>query len=171
MGSLTQGTAVGVMQVSPNGSQTAGPLEHVRAQDQECAREPPLQATAEYIMKDWDAGAVVLWSDKLKTLIPQNFSISVSMTLFIAKVDEVWGHWLHIGIFSSSQRYELILSWIYALIGLPRWLSDKESTCQCRRLWFSPWVGKIPWRRKQQPAPVFLPGKSHGQRSLVGYSP
>ena len=36
---------------------------------------------------------------------------------------------------------------------------------------FSPWVRKIPWRRKQQPAPVFLPGKSHGQRSLVGYSP
>jgi len=33
------------------------------------------------------------------------------------------------------------------------------------------WVGKIPWRRKWQPTPVFLPGKSHGQRSLVGYSP
>ena len=31
--------------------------------------------------------------------------------------------------------------------------------------------GKIPWRRKWQPDPVFLPGKSHGQRSLVGYSP
>ena len=36
---------------------------------------------------------------------------------------------------------------------------------------FDPWVGKIPWSRKWQPAPVFLPGKSHGQRSLVGYSP
>ena len=35
---------------------------------------------------------------------------------------------------------------------------------------FDPWVGKIPWRRKWQPAPVFLPGKSHGQRSLAGYS-
>ena len=33
-----------------------------------------------------------------------------------------------------------------------------------------PWVGKIPWRRKRQPTPVFLPGKSHGQRSLAGYS-
>ena len=33
------------------------------------------------------------------------------------------------------------------------------------------WVGKIPWRRKWQPTPVFLPGESHGQRSLVGYSP
>ena len=36
---------------------------------------------------------------------------------------------------------------------------------------FNPWVGKIPWRRKWQPTPVFLPGKSHGQKSLVGYSP
>ena len=35
----------------------------------------------------------------------------------------------------------------------------------------NPWVRKIPWRRKWQPAPVFLPGKSHGQRSLAGYSP
>ena len=38
-------------------------------------------------------------------------------------------------------------------------------------LWFNPWVEKIPWRRKWQPNPVFLPGKSHGQRSLEGYSP
>ena len=36
---------------------------------------------------------------------------------------------------------------------------------------FDPWVGKIPWRRKWQPTPVLLPGESHGQRSLVGYSP
>ena len=33
------------------------------------------------------------------------------------------------------------------------------------------WVGKIPWRRAWQPTPGFLPGESHGQRSLVGYSP
>ena len=50
---------------------------------------------------------------------------------------------------------------------LPWWLSGEESTCQCRRLGISPWVRKIPWRRKQQPTPVFLPGKSHGQRSLA----
>ena len=36
---------------------------------------------------------------------------------------------------------------------------------------FDPWVGKIPWRRAWQPTPVFLPGESHGQRSLEGYSP
>ena len=59
-------------------------------------------------------------------------------------------------------------------IGLPRWLSGKESTCQCRRLkrcGFNPWVRKISWNKKWQPTPVFLPEKSHGQRSLGGYSP
>ena len=58
--------------------------------------------------------------------------------------------------------------------GLPRWLNGKESACRCsrhRRCGFSPWVGKIPWRRKWQPTPVFLPGESHRQRSLAGYSP
>jgi len=59
-------------------------------------------------------------------------------------------------------------------LGLPRWLSGQESACQCRRLQrlaFDPWVGKIPWRREWQPTPVFLPGKSDGQRSLAVYSP
>ena len=41
----------------------------------------------------------------------------------------------------------------------------------CRRCGFNPWVGKIAWRRTWQLTPVFLPGKYHGQRSLVGYSP
>ena len=51
---------------------------------------------------------------------------------------------------------------------------DKETTCQCercRRYGLLLWVRKIPWRRKWQPTPVFLPGKPHGQGSLVGYSP
>ena len=47
----------------------------------------------------------------------------------------------------------------------------KNSACQCRRPEFHPCIGKIPWSRKWQPTPVFLPGESHGQRSLVGYSP
>ena len=38
------------------------------------------------------------------------------------------------------------------------WLGGKESACQCRRPGFDPWVRKIPWRRKWQPTPVFLPG-------------
>ena len=49
--------------------------------------------------------------------------------------------------------------------------SGKESACQCRRYGFDPWVRKIPWRREWQPTPIFLPGRSHGQRNLEGYSP
>ena len=57
---------------------------------------------------------------------------------------------------------------------LSKWASGKEPVCQCRRCkihGFNPWVRKIPWRRKWQPTPVFLPGESRGQRSLGGYSP
>ena len=45
------------------------------------------------------------------------------------------------------------------------------STCQCRKFRFGPRLRKIPWRRKWQPTPVFLPREFHGQRSLAGYSP
>ena len=45
-----------------------------------------------------------------------------------------------------------------------------EPTCQFRRYRFDPWVEKIPWTRKWQPTPIFLPRKSHGQRSLAAYS-
>ena len=53
----------------------------------------------------------------------------------------------------------------YSTLQASWWLSGKESPCQyrrCRRSRLDPWVGKIPWRRKWQPTPVFLPGKSHG---------
>ena len=56
----------------------------------------------------------------------------------------------------------------------PGGASGKEPACQrkiCKRHGFNPWVRKIPWRRKWQPTPVFLPGESHGQRKLAGHSP
>ena len=56
--------------------------------------------------------------------------------------------------------------------GFPGGASSKETTCQrrrCKRCRFDPWVGKIPQSRKWQPNPVFLPGKSLGQRSMVDY--
>ena len=59
-------------------------------------------------------------------------------------------------------------------LGFPGGASGKEPVCQCRRrkrLGFHPWVRKMPWRRAWQPTPVFLPGESLGQRSLVGCSP
>ena len=57
---------------------------------------------------------------------------------------------------------------------LPSSAIGEEPACQSRipkRSRFSPWVGKIPWRRAWQPTPVFLPGESHGQMSLACYSP
>ena len=56
-------------------------------------------------------------------------------------------------------------------MGLSWRLGDEEPVCQCRGCGFDAWAGKIPWKRKRQPTPLFLPGKSHGQRSLVGYTP
>ena len=53
---------------------------------------------------------------------------------------------------------------------IPGGSDGKESAHQYRRCRFDPRVWKIPWRRKRQPTPVFLPGKSHGQRSLGGYT-
>ena len=53
----------------------------------------------------------------------------------------------------------------------PWWLSGKECACQGRRCGFNPWVQRPPWRRKWKSPLVFLPGKSHGQRTLAGYSP
>ena len=61
-----------------------------------------------------------------------------------------------------------------AIRGFPGGASGKESAYQSRRRkrhGFHPWIGKIPWRHTWQPTPVFLPGESHGQRSLVGYIP
>ena len=80
---------------------------------------------------------------------------------------------------SDLNRYHSILYWDLIFESIlhfivPGGASDKEPACQCRkhrRPGFNPWVRKIPWRRKWQPTPVFLPGESHGQRSLVGYSP
>ena len=54
--------------------------------------------------------------------------------------------------------------------GFPGGSEGKASACNAGD-GFDPWVGKTPWRRKWQPTPVFLPGESHGRRSLEGYSP
>ena len=63
-----------------------------------------------------------------------------------------------------------IISFFFVIsLELPWWLSGKESACKCRRPRFDPWAGKIPWRRDWLPTPVFLPGETHGQRSLAGY--
>ena len=62
---------------------------------------------------------------------------------------------------------------VYQCYGLPRGCSGKESACQCRRctrLGFNFWVSQIPWRRKWQPTPIFLPGKFHKPGGLQSRS-
>ena len=71
----------------------------------------------------------------------------------------------YLGIIITEQNISVIK------YSLPRWLSGKEPACQYRKWRFDLWIGKMSWKRKWQPTPVFLPGKSHGQKSLLGYSP
>ena len=77
--------------------------------------------------------------------------------------------WLQVG--TCRWWWGLSFSPCRSLHGFLWWLCCKEPTCQCRRCRFDPWVRKIPWRRKWQPTPIFLPGESRRQRSLPGYSP
>ena len=60
---------------------------------------------------------------------------------------------------------------LYRLWGFPGGTSDKESAWQCQRHRFDPWVRKIPYSRRWQCTPVFLPGKFHWHSRLVGYNP
>ena len=74
----------------------------------------------------------------------------------------------------GSRIYLLVFAIPYLQFseGLLGWLSGKESTYNAGDVeMFDPWIGKVPWRRAWQPTPVFLPGESHGQRSLGGYIP
>jgi len=70
----------------------------------------------------------------------------------------------------SFQTISLVLCLTTACFGLRWWLRWYSICLQWRRPGFNPWVRKISWRRKWQATPVFLPGKPHEQRSLVGYS-
>ena len=63
-------------------------------------------------------------------------------------------------VVSSSGAFQVVLV-----------VKNPPANAADKRGWLDPWAGKIPWRRAWQPTPVFLPGESHGQRSLAGYSP
>ena len=91
---------------------------------------------------------------------------------------EIQGTWLHL---LTETCLKAALSqqtdWTTAKMRAPTLIwgspggSAVEKCLAVQETWVYPWVRKIPWRRKWQPIPVFLPGKSHGERGLVGYSP
>ena len=90
--------------------------------------------------------------------ITDSMDMSLSRLQEMVKDREVWHAIVH-GVTKSWAR-------------LSDWTTDgKESACSCERLGINPWIRKMPWRRKWQPTPVFLPGELHGQKSLAGYSP
>ena len=75
-------------------------------------------------------------------------------------------------VFHIMHSTNNVVTWLP--VGVPGGANGKEPICYCRRLkWcvFGPWVRKIPWRREWKPTPVFLPGQSHGQRTLAGCGP
>ena len=99
-----------------------------------------------------------------------DYEVWVTVVVRVVRKNHHWGRVY--GRAQSEGRIKPMLRWKQR--GFPGGTSGKEPICQSRRhnwLWFDTWIGKIPWGRKWQPTPVFLPGKSHGQRSLVGYSP
>ena len=76
------------------------------------------------------------------------------------------------GIYEKIKATQFCDKWDLAInLGFPGGSDSKESTCNAGVPGSIPGLGRFPWRRKWQPTPVFLPGESHGQRSLVGYSP
>ena len=113
-----------------------------------------------------------LW--RWRVLQPFSWSHSFQKTCLLAPYTPLFFIFFVTMVISLAQTLNsshLVSHHKRVLICLLRWLSGKEPNCQCRRWRFDPWVREIPWRRKWQHTPVFLPGKSHGQRSLAGCSP
>ena len=106
---------------------------------------------------------------------------ATSLSLFISCIGEGNGNPLQCSCLENPRDGGAWWAAVYGVAQSRTWLKrlssssrGKKPTCQCRRhrrCGFDPWIKKIPWRRVWKPTPVFLPGESHEQRSLVGYSP
>ena len=118
-------------------------------------------------------GAFSLFTDKviisthalitILLIVLNLFFVSLFLLLFLFSCDMM-------SIFNVKYGFHIFFLFVCINMAFPDG-SVEESACQCRRHGFNPWPRKIPWRREWQPPPVFLPGKPHGQRNLVSYSP
>ena len=107
-------------------------------------------------------------------IMPYISSLLTSLSCFIFLLALlIWNYCISMYFLIKVNTHNIGLRWIHITLGFPGG-SVVRIHLQCRRLKrrrFDPWVRKIPWRRAWQPIPLFLPGESHGQRSLAGYSP
>ena len=107
----------------------------------------------------WPTFSLYFFSTQFWILVPYRISLrKIPSSLFLEYL-------------FSSYSISMTTNGVY---GFSMWSRGIEFTCKCRRCKrykFDPWAGKMPWSWKRQPTPVFMPGESHGQRSLVGYSP
>ena len=100
-----------------------------------------------------------------------SFDVFSLLLFLIFSFLQMFSHISYILNYKISAPSSITLRGGSAVWGFP---GDKESTCQCRRCkrWgFDPWIRKSCWWRRWQLTPLFLPGKSRQQRSLVGNSP
>ena len=104
--------------------------------------------------------------------LPKELSSHESLTATAANFVVLWPEQTNLFDTSSPRNFQLSVdNHLVNSGGFPSGSDGKSICLQCGRPGFDPWVVKMPWRRKWQPTPVPLPGKSHGWRSLVGYSP
>ena len=104
------------------------------------------------------------------------FELHLQMTKLDLKVLKMTSTGIsqHICKWCKKIWMKLIDTIIYLALGIPKWLSDNETACQCRRCrrhGFNPWVGKIPLKEGMATHSSTIARKSHGQGSLVGYIP
>ena len=146
------------------------PALQVGSLPQESPGKPPTRYT--YDLRAWiSAGA--LESKLLYTMDGATMLISSKKwkhCFYIKMSVKLYGSQKYFAWFSKTEHNtskKFALEDTFSLQGLPWWLSDKESACNLGDR-FNTWAGEILWRRKWQPDPVFLPGESHGQGSLLG---
>ena len=118
---------------------------------------------------------LVSWESHREALsISFSFTYSEDLLFPLCLYSNITSRWslaTQTEIVIQLSSFLLILFFSFFSLGFSGSSAGKESACNLGDLGLIPGLGKIPWRRAWQPSPVFLPGESHGHKSLVGYSP